>query len=915
MMNMTQHSDGPAPSKVKAIGENRHPLHPLFSPQSVALVGATEKPSSVGRVILENQLVSFKGKLFVVNSRHASVLGLKTYNRVTDIPQVVDVAVIATPAAQVPEVIRDCVKAGTRTAIVISAGFKEFGEAGKALEAEIMNEVRNSVLRVLGPNCLGLMNPTTGFNGTFARSIIRAGSVGFLSQSGALCTAILDWSLQRNIGFSAFVSTGSMMDIDWGDLIYYLGDDPNTRSILIYMESVVNASSFLSAAREVALTKPIILIKAGRSSEAAKAAASHTGALTGSDEVFDAACRRCGVLRVESIEELFYMAELLAKQQRPQGRRLTVVTNAGGPGVLATDALLAGGGELAPLSQTTVDALNEILPLHWSHSNPVDIIGDATPERYAKTLEIVAEDPNSDGLLVIMCPQGMTDPAHVAESLATYAQSGKPILASWMGGSDVAAGIDSLNQSGIPTFPFPEMATKAFNYMWRYSENLLALYETPVQEPNAETLDSAFTAEKTIREVVEDKRTLLTEFEAKKLLAAYNIPTVPTLVAFTPEEAMAAAERLGYPTVLKLHSFTITHKSDIGGVLLDLPDKAAVASAFSQIKAKVTSAMGVEHFQGVTVQPMVKTAGYELILGCSVDPQFGPVLLFGAGGIMVEIFKDRALGLPPLNTTLARRLMEQTQIYKALKGVRGRGPVDLTALTNVLVRFSRMVVENPRIREIDINPLLISDEKLVALDARVVLHPAGVPVKNLPRPAIRPYPTQYVSSWHFSDGKQVIIRPIRPEDEPSLIEFHKSLSDQSVYSRYLQLLSLGRRTEHERLARICFIDYDRQIAVVAEEVGSQKRGRILGVGRLSRWHGRNQAEVALLVTDEYQGSGLGAELLRRVINIAKEEGLQSLTALMLRENRVMQHVMQKAGFVVVSGDDLDTMTAHLSLRR
>lgn len=893
---------------------NLHPLHPLFRPTSVALVGATEKPNSVGRVILEN-LTSFKGKVYAVNSRHDTVLGLKTYQKVSDIPEPVDVAVIATPAVLVPEVIRDCVKAQTKTAIIISAGFKEFGEAGAALEREILHEVKKSDLRVLGPNCLGLMNPTTGFNGTFARQMIQAGSVGFLSQSGALCTAILDWSLQQNIGFSAFVSTGSMIDIDWGDLIYYLGDDPNTRSILIYMESVANASSFLSAAREVALTKPIILIKAGRTAQAAQAATSHTGALTGSDDVFDTACRRCGVLRVENIEELFYMAELLSKQPRPQGRRLAIVTNAGGPGVLSTDALISGGGELAALAPKTIAALNEVLPPHWSHANPVDIIGDAGPERYKKAIEIVTKDTNSDGLLVIMCPQGMTDPVHVAEAMKDYAQMGKPILASWMGGSEIAPGVHTLNQSGIPAFPFPEMAAKAFNYMWRYNENLRALYETPLPEATTETLDSAFAAEGIIREVQESGRTLLTEFEAKKLLAAYNIPTIPTVIATTVDEAICAAEKIGYPVVLKLHSFTVTHKSDVGGVMLELANKEVVAKAFEQIRSNVAAAKGLDHFQGVTVQPMAKASGYELILGCSVDAQFGPLLLFGAGGIMVEIFKDRALGLPPLNTTLARRLMEQTQIYKALQGVRGRKAVDLAELERVLVRFSRMIVENPRIKEADINPLLVSNERLIALDARVVLHPAETPREKLPRPAIRPYPVQYVSSWHFLDGRQVILRPIRPEDEPLLIEFHKSLSDESVHSRYLQLLSVGRRTEHERLTRICFIDYDRQIAIVAEETDAETRERrILAVGRLSRWHGRNEAEVALLVMDKHQGSGLGAELLRRLINIAKDEGLNSLSALMLRDNLVMQHVMQKAGFLVKAGGDRDTVLAYLELK-
>jgi acetyltransferase len=550
---------------------------------------------------------------------------------------------------------------------------QERGAAGSALERQIQEQLRGSAMRLIGPNCLGVMNPIIGMNATFAKDAPKAGNVAFLSQSGALLTAILDWSHKEGVGFSAIVSTGSMLDVGWGDLIYHFGDDPHTKSILLYMESVGDARSFLSAAREVALSKPIIVIKAGRSEAASKAAASHTGALTGSDEVLDAAFRRCGVLRVHNIADLFYMAEVLGKQPRPKGNRLTILTNAGGPGVLATDALVANGGELAKLSERTLQKLDEFLPAHWSHGNPVDILGDADSERYAKAIEIAAQDPNSDGLLVALAPQGMTNPSEIAERLKPYAHSsGKPLLASWMGGTSVAAGEALLNAGGVPTFPFPDTAARAFTYMWRYSENLRSLYETPsLAEGHDLTAAARNGVEEIIQGVRQSGRLLLNEFESKAVLSHYGIPTVETRIARSEDEAVSHASQIEFPVVLKIFSDTITHKTDVGGVKLNLQDEAAVRKAYQSIQTSVAEKVGADQFGGVTVQAMVKLEGYELILGSSVDPQFGPVLLFGSGGQLVEVYKDRALALPPLNTTLAQRLMEQTQIFKALKGVRG----------------------------------------------------------------------------------------------------------------------------------------------------------------------------------------------------------------------------------------------------
>lgn len=876
-------------------------LDAFFRPRNVAVIGASERVGSAGGTILRNLMATpFGGAVLPVNPRRASVFGIKAYASIQETAGDMDLAVIATPAATVPGMVAECVAAGVKAAIIISAGFREVGARGAELERQVALEARRGGIRIIGPNCLGVMCPVSGLNATFANAMARPGSVGFISQSGALCTAILDWSLREAVGFSAFVSVGSMLDVGWGDLIQYLGDDPHTKSIILYIESIGDARAFLSAAREVALTKPIIAIKAGRTEQAAKAAASHTGTLAGSDDVLDAAFRRCGVLRVNNIADLFYMSEVLAKQPRPRGPRLTIVTNAGGPGVLATDALIAQGGQLAALAPSTVAALDQVLPAHWSRQNPIDILGDADPERYAKAVEIAAKDEASDGLLVILTPQGMTNPTQIAEQVKAYAKlDRKPILASWMGGADVAAGDEILTRGGIPTFAYPDTAARMFQYMWAYSYNLKGLYETPASiEGNGGDAAGAAACLRTVRA---SGRTLLTEVESKSILAAYGIPVVHTEVAASAEEAVACARRMKYPVVLKLQSETITHKSDVGGVRLNLNDDAAVRTAYHAIETAVLESAGEGHFQGVSVQRMAAADGYELILGSSIDSQFGPVLLFGTGGQMVEVFRDRALGLPPLNTTLARRMMEQTKIYTALKGVRGRKPVDLAQLEQLLVTFSRLVVEQPSIQEIDINPLLASADGFVALDARVVLHSGET---DLPRPAIRPYPIQYVHPWTLKSGMEVLIRPIRPEDEPLMVRFHEPLSERSVYLRYFHMLGLGQRIAHERLSRICFVDYDREIALVAERTGAVPGGReIAGVGRLVKARAGGEAEVAVLVSDAYQRMGLGAELVRRLVEIARAEKYQRIVADILPENGAMLRVFHRLGFDVRHSTD------------
>ncbi|MBV8550615.1 MAG: bifunctional acetate--CoA ligase family protein/GNAT family N-acetyltransferase [Acidobacteriaceae bacterium] len=895
-------------------GRPRNQLDIFFRPKSVAVIGATEKPGHVGRAILWNLISSpFGGTVYPVNPKRAAVLGIRAYPAISAIPEPVDLAVIVTPAESVPQVMRECANGGVAGAVIISAGFRETGPRGLELERETLEAARSAGTRLLGPNCLGVMCPVSGLNATFAPAIAQPGSVALISQSGAICTALLDWSLRERVGFSAVVSVGSMLDIGWGALIDYLGSDPHTRSIVIYMESIGDARTFLSATREVALNKPILVIKAGRTEFAAKAAASHTGTLAGSDAVLDAAFRRVGVLRIDEIGDIFQMTQVLARQPRPPGPRLTIVTNAGGPGVLATDALAGLGAQPSSLAPETVDALNKVLPPHWSCGNPIDIIGDADPDRYAESLKIAADDPNTDGLLVIMTPQAMSDPVAIAKKLTPFAKlKNKPILASWMGGERASEGEAVLNSAGIPTFPFPDAAVRAFHYMWRYSYNLRALYETPaIADGNAHAAGSAA---QLIERVRQNGRTLLTEFESKQLLACYGIPTVETRLAATEDEAVNAANSLGYPVVVKLNSITVTHKTDVGGVRLSLHDAQAVRAAYREIQDAVTGKLGAEHFNGVTVQRMASTEGYELILGSSMDEQFGPVLLFGTGGQLVELFEDRALALPPLNTTLARRFMEQTRIFTALRGVRGRKAVDIQALELLLVRFSRLVLEQSWIREIDINPLLVSSETLLALDARVVLYASGTDPLEIPKPAIRPYPSQYAEQIVLKDGTVLDIRPIRPEDEPEFVRFHATLSDQSVYRRYFFLMNLESRVRHERLARMCFIDYDRQMAIVAERPNAAGgSAEIIGVGRLIKLPGKNEAEVAILVGDTFQKRGIGTVLVQRLIEFARDEKLELLTASFLADNQPIERLFRALGFTVRDGTEPDVREAELRL--
>ena len=697
-------------------------LSSFFQPRSIALVGATERGGSVGRAIWDN-LRTFTGAVYPVNAKRAEVDGVKAYPNIAALPEVPELVIVVTPAATVPLLVEEAGAAGVKAVVVISAGFKETGAEGARLEAEVRAAAERHGVRLIGPNCLGLMNPHAGLNATFASSMAQPGRVAFLSQSGALCTAILDWSHDQQVGFSAFVSTGAMADVGWGDLLRHFGDDPNTSSIVIYMESVgADAASFLAAARAVAAQKPIVVIKVGRTAEASRVAASHTGALTGSDAVLDAALRQSGVLRVNTIEELFDMAEVLAKQPLPIGRRLAIVTNAGGPGALATDALVLGQGELSELSAQTMAELNALLPASWSHHNPVDVLGDADAARFAQALRIVAQDAAVDGLLVILTPQAMTHPSDIAREVVQIADKiNKPMLASWMGAQSVQEGRGILNAAGVPTYDYPDEAALAFVRMREHRLRLIWLSETQSAHADADDWEAPPLVGEMIDAVLRSGRTLMTEQEAKQLLHVAGVPIVETRACYDEAAAISAAEALGYPVVVKLLSSTITHKSDCGGVQLNLLNAASVQQAWRLIRDNVTHLHGLGAFEGVTVQRMITQKGIELILGSSTDAQFGPVLLIGAGGTLVEVLQDHALALPPLSHALARRWVGQTRISKVLQGVRGQPAVDLPALDDVLVKFARLVQQERRIVELDINPLLATPEGIVALDARVVV--------------------------------------------------------------------------------------------------------------------------------------------------------------------------------------------------
>jgi acetyltransferase len=686
-----------------------HSLDKLFSPSAVAVIGASERPGSAGYAIVANLLASFKGNIYPVNPKHDSILGQRCYPSIGQTPGHVDLAVIATPAATVPEIVASCVQAGVDGAIIISAGFKEAGPEGIELEERVLFHARGK-MRIIGPNCLGVMRPSVGLNATFAPSNVTAGSIAFLSQSGAFCTAILDWSHRKKIGFSAIVSIGSMADIDWSDLIRYFAKDLATRSIFIYMESLGDVHEFVAATRKISYQKPIILLKAGRTAEAVQAAVSHTGSLAGNDDLFSAAMRQCHVLRADTIEDLFHFVDFLAKQPLPRGPNLTIVTNAGGPGIVTTDALVGAGGKLAVFNESSNRSFESILGTH-AHFNPVDVLGDATPEKYAKAVQIAVQDPGSDATLVILTPQSMTDPSRTADYMQPWANSGKPFITSWMGDRSVQEGRKKLDHFQIPCFNYPDAAAQTFSRLWRYCSEPAADSCTFCTQKRGESQQ----AEAVIQQALREQRVILNESESKNIIHSYGIRTVQTEIATDAKMAAYWAEKIGFPVVLKVFSRTITHKAKVGGVKLDLNDAQSVLDAFEAIFRSVKQQVGESHFQGVTVQPMVSLKGCELLLGAMTDEQFGPAVLFGFGGSLVEVMNDRAIGFPPLSHSSALHLIGQTKVSRALN------PENMNLLANAMVQFSLMIIENPQILECDINPLIALENEIIALDARILL--------------------------------------------------------------------------------------------------------------------------------------------------------------------------------------------------
>jgi acetyltransferase len=871
-------------------------LDRILAPRSVAVIGASERPGSVGQSVLRNLCAAKTIQLYPVNPKHEQLNGLACWATVKALPAVPDLAVICTPAATVPSVVRHCGEAGIGGLVILSAGFGETGVAGRELETAVKCEAaRFPEMRILGPNCLGLMAPHQDLNASFVDQLPPRGNVAFISQSGALCSAILDWALTENVGFSYFISLGNMLDVGVADLLDYLAEDPWTKSVVLYLESITDARRFMSAARGFSRNKPIIAYKAGRFAESAKAAASHTGALAGVDAVYEASFARAGIVRVLESENLFDCAELLSRSRPVRGPRLAIVTNAGGPGVMATDSLISLRGTLARLSEITIAELNEQLPATWSHNNPVDIIGDAPPERFRAAVSAVLRDAGVDGLLVILSPQSMTDPTRTAEEVvAAAANSSKPVLASWMGGQRVAAGIEHLQKAGISTYSSPEQAIRAFTYLVSSAARQELLYETPREVPLKFALDKEALHEQ-VKSIIGDERGTLTETKSKELLAAYGIPVTRTLVATNEDEVVACSQELGYPVVLKLYSPDITHKSDVGGVELNITDETAAGHAYAGILERARKKQPAARIVGVTVQPMiVHPQGRELIVGAKRDPVFGSVLLVGAGGTAAEIWQDRALELPPLNERLARRMLQSLRSWPLLQTYRGKPAVNLDQLIETLMRVSYLIAHSPEIAELDINPLLATPEGTLALDARVVLD--GAAIETPPAPyshlAIRPYPDEFIRNVKLPEGTELLLRPIQPEDEPLWRAMMRECSNETIYRRFRCLFH---DVTHQMAARFCFVDYDRELAIVAEQSTPEGR-RLLGVGRLVANVDHSRAEYAVLVIDAWQGRGLGSLLTDYCLAISQTWGVKYIQAETSRDNHRMVAMFQRRGF-------------------
>ena len=873
-------------------------LDKIFNPRRIAVIGASDRENSVGAGLLRNLIgVGYKGVVYPVNPFRPTVQGITAYPTIKRIPRQVDLAIIATPAHTVPQIIEECGTAGVSGIIIVSAGFKEAGKEGKALEKQILEHKNRYNMRIIGPNSLGVMRPRIKLNATFANKTANPGKIAFISQSAALCASVLDWASEAHVGFSAVVSVGSMLDVDFGDLIDYFGTDTQTTSIVLYVESIKDARKFMSATRGFARAKPIVVVKAGRFRESAEAALSHTGALCGEDVVYDAAFRRAGVVRVEAINDLFNCAEALAMQPNPKGSKLTIITNAGGPGIMATDFLIANGGKLSPLSSETIQALKSVLPSYCSILNPIDILEEATAERFRKGMEICFKDPNSDGFLIIYTPQGAADPVETAKIIVELSrQTTKPILTSLMGENGCWKARRILRKNGIPAFTTPEQAVSTFMHMHSYTKNLELLYETP-EELSVELSVPTFLKE-VLRRTFEEGRKALNLPESLHFLEAYKIPTIKTLVAKNPKEAVTAASKLGYPVVLKVLSSQITHKSKVEGVVLNVRSSAQVKELFKELAKRIRKYKPEAEFQGVAIQPMIQKKRCELLIGSKKDPHFGSVIVFGMGGVAVELLKDVSIGFPPLNQVLARRLMENTTIYKLLES--SEYPVCAKLLEEILVRFSQLVIDFPEIKEIDINPIIVSESDAVAVDARIVIDTERKLQKNQHHKhlVIAPYPKKYITRWKLKDGTFVILRPIKPEDEILVYNLFQSLSEETMRFRFFQLI---RDVSHETLTRYCNMDYDREIAIVAEKKKDNRR--IIGIARLILEPGRKRGEFAVVVGDQWHGLGLGSKLVDYIIEIGKDMGLETIGGDILSRNLKMIRLCTKKGFKMETVDE------------
>lgn len=866
-------------------------LDGIFYPQAVAVIGASDRSDSVGTKVFSNLLRSgFAGKIYAVNPKHKKVQDHPCYPTITAIGSPVDLVVIATPAVTAPKIFEECAKLNIHYAIVISAGFSEAGPEGKALEKQLLEIAQRNQIRFVGPNCLGVMRMDINFNATFNNNVPQAGKLALVSQSGALCTAIIDWAIEQKIGFSTIVSLGNGSDIDFGDVLDFLALDNKTQSILLYIEGVRNARHFMSGLRAAARMKPVIVIKSGRHAQGTRAAVSHTGALIGSDDVFDAALRRAGAVRVITIEELFSAAEILSSNVRVRGNRLAIITNGGGAGVMATDRAVDMQVEIPELSSELEKKLSEFLPTHWSHNNPIDILGDATPERYHQAITTCLPEKSIDGILTILVPLPMTHALKTAEQVIAAAKKfpNKPLLATWMGEEQVKSSWKLFSENNLPSFSTPEAAIEAFSYLADYLANQELLLQVPppvTTEINADVK----TAREIIKKALAENRKILTTIESKAVLQAFNIPVTKVIACANLEAALNAANAISYPVVMKINSLDITHKQDVGGVVLNIISDQQLEQAYQRMMEKVKQVKPDAKILGVTIETMHKSANdRELMSGVIRDPVFGPVISFGLGGTLVEILQDRAVALPPLNRFIVQHLIARTRAAKLLGNFRGMPPVNMNLLEDVLLHISEMVCELPEIREMDINPLIANDKEVLAVDARIVVDAYPTNEASYNHMAIYPYPTQLVSEWTTRDGIKIIIRPIRPEDAQAEQTFIKELSDKSRYFRFKENIQ---QLTQEMLVRFTQIDYDREMALVA-----LYNDKIIGIGRFIINPDFQTCAFGLVIADEWQRKGIGRHLLESLMKIAKSKQLKVIEGLMLTNNTNMIELMKVMGF-------------------